>query len=172
MNTRRSLLASAALIFPVGLLAGCVGTGSAAEFDTAKAYFHAVSIAVLAAGQQALTGMTDPKAPAYVAIQTAMLQLQEAMTTIDATTTVADWRSAAAEAIGVVTKLADDPFVAAMLGGAAAYVPLAIGIVQAFISSLVLPPNTPPTPPAALARKGMEFHPNGRGALQRHGKQT
>lgn len=50
-----------------------------------------------------------------------------------------------------------EPYVLPLLGAAGLYVPLALGVVQAFVDSLPPPPDTPPTPPAAFAEKARSY---------------
>lgn len=151
--TRRHILVASPAAMAV--LAGCSTGSSSVQFDQAKAWLDAGSVAVMAAAQQYLAGPPVPPAATAATVQQALVALQQAKTAVDALTVPADWKSGAVEVLALIQQLS--PMVAPFLGAAAPYVPLAIAVVTAFVQSLPAPANAPATPPAALSRKAAQF---------------
>lgn len=152
---RRSILGFAALL-PIGLLVDCTGTPGAVTFEQAKAYADAAIGAALAGSQQYLASIPPPSAMTASIVAGLANKLQAIKAEIDGTTTVPNWKAGAQEALAVLQQLS--PMVAPFLGAAGPLLPVAIGVIEAFIAGLPTPADAPPTPPAALSRKAMEFH--------------
>jgi hypothetical protein len=141
------------------LLASCGDTpGSpAVTFDQVKAYVDAGVAALDAAAQQFLMGPPAPSAANAVLVQQIIGALDQTKTALDGVTVPADYKAGLMQAIALIQQLA--PMVTLQLGAAAQYIPLVIAVAQAFIAALPPPADAPPTPPAALARKGAEYKP-------------
>lgn len=153
---RRTLISTIPLLASGALLAGCVGTPGAVTFAQARAYMDDAVDAVLAAAQAYIVGTPRPPQASIDVVISLSTALENARTALDATTVVANWQAGAIEALAVLQQLT--PLVAAFLGAAAPYVPLAIAVIEAFIQSLPPPPAAPVTPPAALAQKALQYH--------------
>ena len=152
---RRSILGCAALL-PVAMLVDCTGTQGAVTFEQAKAYADAAIGAALAGSQQYLASTPPPSAANALVVTVLVTRLEAIKGSIDGTTTVPNWQAGAQEALAVLQQLS--PMIAPFLGPAAPFLPIAIGVIEAFIAGLPLPVNAPPTPPAALSRKAAEYH--------------
>jgi hypothetical protein len=150
---RRVLLTSSAVILAV--LAGCAGSASVTTLAQAQAYMNAGVAALQAAAQQYLAGPPLPSAASAALVSNTVTALTTVKTALDAETVPANWQAGALQAIALMQQL--EPLVAAYLGTAAPYVPLAIAVIQAFIASLPPPVAAPVVPPAALARKAAEL---------------
>lgn len=147
---RRALLASA-----IVLLSGCNSQTGPAEFAMAKSYLDAAVGAVLAAAQQFLRSTPPPSTDVANKVYAIMADLQSLQATLDSQTDPTTWKEGANMAVGYLQQIV--PMVAPMLGSAAPDVTVAIQVIQAFINGLPAPSNAPPTPPASLRRKAMEF---------------
>jgi len=152
---RRSILGFTAML-PLGFLADCAGTQGAMTFAQAKAYADAAIGAALAGAQQYLASTPPPPVANATLVADLANKLQAIKTELDGTTVVPNWQAGAQEALAVLQQLS--PMVAVFLGPAAPFLPVAIGVIQAFIAGLPPPADAPPTPPAALTRKAMEYH--------------
>jgi len=151
---RRALLSLGGLL----LIAGCGGSSTTpgVSLDQVKAYIDAGVLALDAAAQQYEAGPPAPSADNLVLVQNLVASLDTAKTALDGLTAPADYKAGLLEAVSLMQQL--QPLVASKLGAAAPYIPLVFAVAQAFINALPPPADAPPTPPAALVRKGMEYH--------------
>lgn len=112
----------------------------------------------LSASATAYLNSTPPPTQAQVDIvRNTIAQIQAARAAIDALTS-----PTAANTISTIKTIIIDvqtiePLLAPLLGPAALYIPLALGVLQAFVDALPPPPAAPPVPPAALHEKAMAF---------------
>lgn len=156
---RRTLLQATALTLPMAMLAGCglIGTpAGATNLQMAQLYADDLSDAVSAAAQVFLAGPPVPTATQAATVTGLIADLQTARKALDAATAASDARGIAKQVLTAVGNLA--PVLTGTLGPAAAYIPLALAVIQTFIDSLPPPPATPPTPPAALHKAAMAYH--------------
>lgn len=158
ISTRRAaLLGSAA-----SLLFGCSnGTIGGTPIPMAKAYADDLADA-LSAGADTYLARTTPPVPTAsekAAVLKAKDDIQQAKAALDAaltTTTVPqNTRDIVKQVIADAHNIA--PYVAPLLGPAALYIDLALGVLQSFADSLPPPPTAPQTPPAALAEKAKAY---------------
>lgn len=151
MLLRRNLVGLSAAAF----LAGCAGgTDIATQFAQARAYADALIGATLAGAQQFLAAAGASKAAPMV--QAAIDRLESLRPLLASVTVPTDWKTAAVEALAVLQQLL--PIIGPALGPVSVEVALAVAVVQAFVNALPPPATAPPTPPAALVRKSLEYH--------------
>jgi hypothetical protein len=156
---RRNLLTIAALAVPLPMIAACGLTASGATpLEQAKVYADDLANAVSAAATAFLAGPPKPTAATTAMVNDLVNGLQKARAVLDATTATSDAKAIAQQVIAGVQQLL--PMVSVFLGPAAPYIPLAIAVVQSFINAIPAPPDAPATPPAALHRAGMAYHPH------------
>ncbi len=154
---RRSF-ANLLALSPIGFIAGCgyLTSPNATPFEMLKAYASVTSDAVSAAAQSYLSSKPAPSAKDKALVKKIVADLQATKDAILAAAEPANARQMAQEILtGVQTLM---PMVSAFLGAAAPYVPVALGVIQAFINALPPPPDAPAKPPAELQRKAMAFH--------------
>ncbi len=140
------------------LLASCGGTTTTSPgvtLDQVKAYMDAGIAALDAAAQQFLMGPPVPSAANAAVVQQLIAALDQSKAALDAVTVPTDYKAGLLQAIALIQQLS--PMVASSLGEAAQYIPLVLAVAQAFIAALPPPANAPPTPPAALASKAVEY---------------
>lgn len=156
---RRTLLSATALTLPMAMLSACglIGTpAGATNLQMAQVYADDLADAVSAAAQIYLAGPPAPDAAQAALVSGLIADLQTARRALDAATAASDARGIAKQLLTAALNLS--PMITALLGPAAGYIPLAIGVVQAFIDSLPPPPAAPVTPPAALHRAALKYH--------------
>lgn len=153
---RRNILALTGIAL---LLARCGDTpGSpAVTLDQVKAYLDAGVAALDAGAQQFLAGPPMPSTANAALVWQLITALDQSKTALDGVTVPADYKAGLLQAIALIQQLS--PMVAGTLGEATQYIPLVLAVAQAFIAALPPPADAPPTPPAALARKGIEYKP-------------
>lgn len=155
---RRNLLAYSGLTI-IAMIPGCgettPGGTPGVSLDQVKAYLDAGVLALEAAAQQYEAGPPVPSPANLLLVQTIAGNLETVKTSLDSITIPADYKAGLLEAVALTQQLT--PLVSGRLGEAAAYIPLVIAVAQAFIAQLPAPINAPPTPPAALSRKAMEY---------------
>lgn len=98
-----------------------------------------------------------PTAEQITLVNTVMAEIQAGRAAVDALTA-----PTATDGIAIVRAIISDvqkvePMLAPLLGAAALYLPLALGVLQAFADSLAPPPDAPPVPPAALHAKAVAY---------------
>lgn len=156
MTSRRSFLfATGALCVPLPFIA-CSGADATTSLALAKTYGDDLANALSAAAQAYLAGTPAPSPAQAALVSTAVSDLQTARAALDAATVPANAVQAADEVIAVARKLS--PIVSPYLGPAAPYLPLALGVLQAFVDSLPPPPATPAVPPAGLHIMAAKYH--------------
>jgi hypothetical protein len=144
------------LPLPLFLAVTACSTGGAASQITlvqVQAYSDDL-INALAAAAQAYGA--DPNATQVVLVDQIVEDLQQAKLAIDSAQSETDARAIALEVVSFVQQLL--PIVTPFLGAAGPYVPLAVAVLQAFVTSLPVPPNTPVQPPAELHRLALKYH--------------
>lgn len=147
LRMSRRQAAKTLLLASTGLaLSACVsGSPGAVALETAQNYATTVADA-LAAAAQAYTAQAG--AVSVDVVQKVADDLEKAAHEFAALGDVSTARSAALSVLGFAQQLA--PLVAAFLGAAAPYVPIALVVIQAFIQALPMPAEAPVQPPAAL----------------------
>lgn len=146
------MLRRTALLTLPALLAACSGldfSNAGITLDQVKEYTDDVVDALSAAANTYL--VKSPNAT----VQAALQQLEQVRQAIDAATAPESARAAVDEALAFLNQLT--PVLSPFLGAAAPYVPIAIAVLHNFVHNLGLPPNAPPTPPAALHRAAVAY---------------
>ena len=153
--TRRLALTGTGLAAMAIALFGCTTPGSVTSYNQAKAYLDAGSNAIIAAGQQFLTGLPAPSAANKALVEQGIAALQQVTAAIDAQAVpTGSWKADATQALAFIQQLS--PVVGRFLGDASAYIPLVIAVVTSFVNALPPPTDAPVTPPAGLTRKAAE----------------
>lgn len=153
---RRTLLSASAVTLGMALT-GCTGSTASSQvsLDQVKAYLDAGVLALEAAAQQFEAGPPPPSAANLALVQQIAASLETSKASLDTITVPADYKTGLLEAVALMQQLS--PLVGSFLGAAGPYLPLVFAVAQAFVASLPPPADAPPTPPAALARKGLEY---------------
>lgn len=153
---RRSLLLGGAVLGAAALLVGCSGSSGGVSFDQAKAYADAAIDATLAAAQQYLMGPPAPTPQNMNIVTTIVADLVKVKAVLDGTQPGAAWNANVQIAISDINQLV--PMLSDYLGGSVtADIHLALDVLAAFVAALPPPANAPPTPPASLRHKAMEY---------------
>lgn len=157
LMNRRAALSAAATLAMLPLVAACGSTASTGtSLEMAKVYADDLANAVSAAAAVYLAGPPMPTAANVAMVNQLVDGLQQARAALDSTTTASDARGIALQVLAGVQKLS--PLVSAALGQAAAYVPLAVAVIEAFIQSIPPPADAPPTPPVELHNVALKYH--------------
>lgn len=156
MLSRRQTYAMALMPLIMPLLADCSSSTSSSTTPLTQVQAYSDDL-INALGAAATAYYASANAMQVTMVQKIMAELQTLKEAIDAATPSSDIRSTVLNALAFIQQLT--PIVTPFLGVAAPYVPLAIAVLQAFVSSLPPPSNAPPTPPAALHAKAMQYHP-------------
>lgn len=156
MLSRRYTLSLTALL-PLAFARCANMTTPTVTLDQAKLYANDLILALSAAADTYVTSPGAKNIPLVLEIESDLQQLKSA---IDSVESVADARSIVLQAIAFCQQLT--PIVLPFLGPAAAAVPLALAVLQAFVQALPPPPEAPPTPPAALHAKALQYRPKHR----------
>jgi hypothetical protein len=145
---RRTLLAGASIL-PLSAC-GLNFSGAGVTLDSVKLYTDDV-VDALGAGVAAYLAQRPS-----VVVQGVFADLQAARLKVDATVTPENARDVVKEALSFLRELSPIvlPFLAA---GVAPYVPLAIDVLDAFVSATPPPPAAPPTPPPQLRRAALLY---------------
>lgn len=157
MLNRRGLLANSGIGLGVLALSACGMDFSNAgvTLATVRAYVDDTADVVSAAAQAYIS---SAGAKATDTVQQVLADLEQAKQFVDQAATPADAKSAVIEVITFVNQLLHVLMMAAPVlipGPAAAAIPIALAVLQAFVNALPMPPNAPPSPPVALHRQAV-----------------
>lgn len=139
------------LALPVLLtMASCApGSQGATTLAMAKQWVASIS-AALVAGSQAYTGPRAAEVQQYAAqLQQAAGVFQQSGDVTTARTAALSVLQAGQQLLPLLVDASGRPLLGAVNAG---YVAMGLAVAQAFISALPPPPETPPEPPASLAR--------------------
>lgn len=152
LHARRHVLLGSSLL----LLLGCqLPTDKRTSLDMAKLYGDDLADA-LSASADAFIASPQSTPPQRELVLAAKSEIQTARATLDAVTAMTgDGKTAAQEIITGANIL--EPVLGTLLGPAALYIPMAIGVLQAFIDAWPPPVLAPSTPPDLLHEKAMTY---------------
>ena len=143
---RRTFLALSA----TGFASACSMYPGATPLDMAKNYAAVLADAISAAADAFLASTPPPPKQQADLVQSIVDKIQAAKDQLTAAVDPANAKVAAKEVVAGVRFLSG--MVSSYLGSAAAYVPVALDVLSAFINALPPPANAPATPPAELQR--------------------
>lgn len=127
----------------LALWACATGSQGAVTLETAKVWMADMAGAVVA-GAGVYTGPNEAQVKDIAA------KIQQGAAAFASLGDVATAKTAALSILAMIQQIS--PIVAPLLGPAGVFVPMAVAVLQAFVAALPVPPDTPPTPPAALHR--------------------
>jgi hypothetical protein len=160
VTRRAAVLGGSSMLFGCSFFTPTTPTIGGTPVSMAQAYADDLADA-LSSGADVYLASTTPTVSQKAAVTQAKADIQAAKMRLDAAlaSVVTTVPQTALDTVRLIVVDAQKlvPLVSPLLGPAALYVNLAIGVLQAFVDSLPPPPTAPAVPPAALREKAAAY---------------